>query len=858
VLDTPTTVTFPHATDHDGNLLLSGEQAQQLLRECFVEFRAGMHELAAMSIETTNDLFEMNEHVSDQDAQEFRSKRAAWVKLFDETFTRLYDKRLAGVRRSGRRPDFDASLTTLRVLNAFDQEKQAALTAATDLVRRVTRREVAAVDLRVGVLLKEPRARAVDNPLSPDYVIDAIGVASRSLYPNPRIWRPLMERVLADVTPSLRKHYIRVNRFLADHHVLPEIKAELRARSDHRPADDAELLPVFQQMLKEAGPSAADELLALNVAVPDLGEPSTMQAPQGKPFAAAVRPAAATPPTAATPSAAPAPQAAAAAPMAAAPAVAAPMMAVPAAVAQAVAAMPWLGTGNPYATDFARPVMVAAPTVGAHGLPQLDPMLALGSLSTAVAALDRWQHADPGGEYVAAQDLPAGAEVTSLPLNRIPYIRAAISDKIVNTTDKITMDVIALLFDYIFRDPSIPDSLRSLFSRLQVPILKTALLDRSFFSNRKHPARRLLDHLAAASIGATSDAGYSAAFQLIATGLIDEICRDFKVDMVVFETADVRLQEFSDAEQRKVTVALDAEVEEVLSAEKTESDRAHVRVFIRDKLAGLEVPFDVRAFSETVWADYLTEIRATQGANSAGWHSAVKTLDDLLWSVAAKERTAQKARLAGLVPTMIRNIRLGAAAVKGAADRVQPLLDVMFKAHMAAIKPKAAAAAAPAPTGGAPAKAATPGAEGTTVPGMRGTVMRMPDGATLPGVKAAGATGDEGSTVTGAEGPASVPVGNVHDFVNEMVVGTWLAFGRAGKTTNARLSWISPLRSKYIFTSRARTKAIVVTPEELAYQLGAGKASLIVEPVPLFDRAVSSALDSIAARKPVAGAAAAA
>ena len=112
--------------------------------------------------------------------------------------------------------------------------------------------------------------------------------------------------------------------------------------------------------------------------------------------------------------------------------------------------------------------------------------------------------------------------------------------------------------------------------------------------------------------------------------------------------------------------------------------------------------------------------------------------------------------------------------------------------------------------------------------------------------------------MTGAEGPASVPVGNVHDFVNEMVVGTWLAFGRAGKTTNARLSWISPLRSKYIFTSRARTKAIVVTPEELAYQLGAGKASLIVEPVPLFDRAVSSALDSIAARKPTAGAAAAA
>jgi hypothetical protein len=91
-----------------------------------------------------------------------------------------------------------------------------------------------------------------------------------------------------------------------------------------------------------------------------------------------------------------------------------------------------------------------------------------------------------------------------------------------------------------------------------------------------------------------------------------------------------------------------------------------------------------------------------------------------------------------------------------------------------------------------------------------------------------------------------------------MVVGTWLAFGKGAKAINARLSWVSPLRSKYIFTSRARTKAIVVTPEELAWQLGAGKASLIVEPVPLFDRAVSSALDSIAARKPAGSAAAAA
>ena len=50
--------------------------------------------------------------------------------------------------------------------------------------------------------------------------------------------------------------------------------------------------------------------------------------------------------------------------------------------------------------------------------------------------------------------------------------------------------------------------------------------------------------------------------------------------------------------------------------------------------------------------------------------------------------------------------------------------------------------------------------------------------------------------------------------------------------------------------------AFVYTPEELAYELGAGQVSLVVEPVPLFDRAVSAALDTLAARQSPAGAAA--
>jgi len=47
---------------------------------------------------------------------------------------------------------------------------------------------------------------------------------------------------------------------------------------------------------------------------------------------------------------------------------------------------------------------------------------------------------------------------------------------------------------------------------------------------------------------------------------------------------------------------------------------------------------------------------------------------------------------------------------------------------------------------------------------------------------------------------------------------------------NARLSWISPLRSKYVFTSRSRAQAYVFSPEELAWELGTGRATLVSSP----------------------------
>jgi hypothetical protein len=746
------------------------EEGRALLRELFAQYRVKLLELLHGSLEQTNDLFESQSAIPDGEVEAFRAKRGEWLDKFDKALCDLFERRVVdNVRRQGRRPDADASLATLRVLTAFDHDRQAALKDATRFLDRFTKREIAALDLRIEAMLGDPGPRDIDNPFSVSYILDAVGSSARAVYPNPRIWRPFMERVLSDLTPEINKLYISLNRFLADRGVLPEIKAALRARSEFRPYDDRDLLPTFQKMMHDALPD-----MPRDIVVPEsLSDPNS---PPALVFAETVR----RDPDVNEMSAAK----------------------ILAGLAALASTAPAVAGGAPVVVGVPGGLggMPGAPADPA-GFPSLDPLMALGASTPLFATLAHWQRLDlPAAIAQAAPKAAPGAiEGTVVPLNLIPHIRAAISDQMSNETDRITMDVIALLFNYIFRDRSIPDSLRNLFGRLQVPIVKAALLDRTFFSDKKHSARQLLDNLADAAVGATNNEAYQEAFAKVSTEIVDDICRDFEIDVAVFRSANAKLAAFIDEEREKVVTATEQDVAAALDAEEDESDRSHVRAFLRDRLAGLDVPFEVRGFIETTWADYMADLRRQHGDDSEAWKQAIATLDDTLWSISAKERSAQKAQLTKMIPKLIAALRKGCSAIGVSAERGRAFFEALYQLHIAAIKSTVAAAA-------------------------EGKPRELPP---LPAV-------------------------NVHDYVSEMAVGTWLGFTKEGQTLNARLTWVSPLRTKYLFTSRSRARAFVYTPEELAYEISAGQVSLVVEPVPLFDRAVSAALNELASRQPPA------
>ena len=90
-------------------------------------------------------------------------------------------------------------------------------------------------------------------------------------------------------------------------------------------------------------------------------------------------------------------------------------------------------------------------------------------------------------------------------------------DRALGRMDEDTLDLVFLLFEHVLRGNDIPEALKSLIGRLQVPFLKVALQDKSVFDDKHHPARRLLNHLAEAAMGWERRSGQSFARQPLQT-----------------------------------------------------------------------------------------------------------------------------------------------------------------------------------------------------------------------------------------------------------------------------------------------------------------------------------------------------
>lgn len=91
--------------------------------------------------------------------------------------------------------------------------------------------------------------------------------------------------------------------------------------------------------------------------------------------------------------------------------------------------------------------------------------------------------------------------------------------------------LVARMFDGYYNDPRLPDALKPLLARLQMPVMKAALDDPGFFADAAHPARRASNSLyeLALQLGASGAKVPDQTFDELQS-LVDEVARTFQLD----------------------------------------------------------------------------------------------------------------------------------------------------------------------------------------------------------------------------------------------------------------------------------------------------------------------------------------
>lgn len=418
-------------------------------------------------------------------------------------------------------------------------------------------------------------------------------------------------------------------------------------------------------------------------------------------------------------------------------------------------------------------------------------------------------------------DLQFGGQSFALPadgraaVNVISALIEAGLSKQASSVDGIVIDVVATLFDYIFDDSRVPDAMKGLIGRLQIPVLKLAMMDHGFFSNRTHPARRLINSLAQASVTWDGPLSEDSSLYRLAESIVVRIQNQFADDAGVFASCLQELENYLAEQERYADARAATLTERLRERERIELARKVGEDALAAHLGNEEIPEVVRDFMRDTWSRVLAHAALESGAtaaaptNSERWTNAISAVGELVWSVLPKESMEERQRMVKQLPVILRNLKASMTGAGIDEARQKAFFSELVKCHAAALKAPVAPAPAPAPMRTAPNAPARP-----TGP--------------LPGLQPIG----EEPTPEMLE-------------LDLLTRGSWVELrDESGEVRRVRLTWISPARTMYLFANRQGQRALALTRVELTRRFANGEAST-ADQEPLLDRVVDDVLDEL-------------
>jgi len=434
------------------------------------------------------------------------------------------------------------------------------------------------------------------------------------------------------------------------------------------------------------------------------------------------------------------------------------------------------------------------------------------------------------------QDQESANIIKTTVMKEIGKIQGRTKGKQIAQADVDSIDIVSRLFDFILDDPTLSDCLKVQIVRLQIPVLKVAILDNAFFSKKSHPARQLLNELAYAGSGLDEANPEEDATLKMVSYVVDRILAEFEDNTSIFE---ILLSEFTSfMENEKETNKL---TEDMLESAKNAAVRE-----IQLKIKNHNIPPLINTIFLDAWKDVLVHIYLRDGVKSNSWETALQVADDLIWSVEPKLIVSERNRLIKVIPSILNGLRDGFTLINFDMKKSEDLFDQLEELHLASLR------------GGIPEtiieqKPQSPQKTNTLIHYEDSDIMTEDDfGIDLSNFPENPSTINDqfdpysADIITSSEENDEVFFSLHAESINEMALGTWVEFidPETNNHTRGKLAWKCDFTKEFTFVDRKYKVVADLTFRQLIEKFELDHAA-IVEDIPLFDRALDSVIVGI-------------
>ncbi len=379
-----------------------------------------------------------------------------------------------------------------------------------------------------------------------------------------------------------------------------------------------------------------------------------------------------------------------------------------------------------------------------------------------------------------------------------------------NEMDEDLINLVSMLFEFILDDYNLSAPIQVLISRLQIPVLKVVIKDKSFFSRATHPARRLLNSLARAGIG-WSDSDEKTRDKLydqIHT-IVQRILNEFDGDVTLFETLGEEFEQYLARENRKASLVEQRTRESERGRIKSQKAQEMVDQVLKQKVGRYRLPESIRNILVNGWSRVMFLAYLRDDVEHR-WLESVRLVDDLIWCLHPHEEDDERDQWVRVVPGLIKSLRAGLEEVSYNSSKLDEMMADLKHELTQAFRANALVEARE----------------------------------------------DESETEESADNPPKTAVEReqlleeavIAEFVTQIdaiEIGNWVEFNLVnGASFRCKLSAIIDEADCFVFVNRMGLKVIEKSRTELAHEMRRGRLT-VLEQGALIDRALDAVVGSL-------------